>query len=231
MTEIEEQVASILDGWTVTTCAYNGLFWTIAGRDPHGRAHSGSRPDAIALAHDLARAVEPLHAEPSPAPAFVQPMAQEAASASPEEAARPSGDDVLTEQPADELELIDIAPVDAEPASRPAYAGTMLQADRENQLRGLITVRVTQIEKARLAARYDRNAKDRQIWGFTAFQNLSAQELPIPDDVQAAHDEFLVADAWVRATKDHADALREAAITVDLQMLEAMLDQVSEGWP
>jgi hypothetical protein len=217
----QEQVASILTGWTVTTCADNGSFWTVAGLDPYGRAHSGSRADPIELAHDLARLVEPppvLEIDPTPEP--VQPTVLAEASAGVEDLS-PSAP---AAPPAEE-------PVELTDAQRVAYAGTMLQHDRENYLRGLITVRVTQIEKARLAGRYDRNAQDRQIWGWTSFQNLSAQELPIPDDVQNAYDEFLLANAWERATKDHAAALRDAAITVELQMLEAMLDQVSEGWP
>lgn len=112
-----------------------------------------------------------------------------------------------------------------------AYAGTMLQEDRENYLRGVITVRVTQIEQNRLQGRYDANARERQRVGFVEFHNASDLGLPITDEVRAAYDEFLAADAWVRATKDHADALRSATITVGLDLLEAMQTSVEENWP
>jgi hypothetical protein len=147
----QEQVAAILTGWTVTTCADNGAFWTIAGLDPYGRAHSGSRADPIELAHDLARLVEPppvlapvepapimatADPEPSPpAPAAVQPTLQAPASAGVEEASPASA-----------------------PAA-PAYPGTMLREDRENYLRGQITVRATRIEQNRLQGRFDVNAQ------------------------------------------------------------------------
>lgn len=145
-----------------------------------------------------------------PTPVSDQPSTQAQASAPPSaEAAVPSG----------------------EAGGGAAYAGTMLQEDRENYLRGQITVRVTQIEQSRLQGRYDINAQERQRWGFTAFHNLSDLGQPIPDDVRAAYEEFLVADQWARATKDHADALRAAAIAVGLDLLEAMQTSVEEGWP
>lgn len=107
----------------------------------------------------------------------------------------------------------------------------MLQEDRENYLRGVITVRVTQIERNRLEARYDANARERQRVGFVEYHNASDLGLPITDDVRAAYEEFLTAEQWVRATKDHADALRNAAITVGLELLEAMQTSIEEGWP
>lgn len=115
--------------------------------------------------------------------------------------------------------------------SASSYPGLMLQEDRENYLRGVITVRVTQIERNRLEARYDANARERQRVGFVEYHNASDLGLPITDDVRAAYEEFLAADAWVRATKDHADALRNAAITVGLDLLEAMQTSIEEGWP
>lgn len=147
------------------------------------------------------------YSEQPPAPAPVQPTEQEAVSVPPSEVQEtPSGGGA-------------------------AYAGTMLTEDRENYLRGVITVRVTQIERNRLEARYDANAQARQRWGFTEYHNASDLGLPITDEVRAAYQEFLVADQWVRATKDHADALRNAAITVGLPMLEAMQTSIEEGWP
>ena len=110
-------------------------------------------------------------------------------------------------------------------------AQRMLREDRENFLRGQITVRATRIEQNRLQGRFDVNAQERQRWGFTTYHNLSDLGQPIPDDVQAAHEEFLQADGWIRATKAHADNLRAAAISVPLEMLEAMQDQIEEGWP
>jgi hypothetical protein len=219
----EQEVAAILTGWTVTTCADNGAFWTIAGLDPYGRAHSGSRADPIELAHDLARLVEP---PPVLAPVEPAPIM---ATADPE----PTPPTAQAIQP-------DLAPPasagveEASPASAPAapaYPGTMLREDRENFLRGQITVRATRIEQNRLQGRFDVNAQERQRWGFTTYHNLSDLGQPIPDDVSAAHEEFLQADGWIRATKAHADNLRAAAISVPLEMLEAMQNEIEEGWP
>jgi len=221
---IQEEVASILRGWAVTTCAQQGAFWTVAGLDPYGRSHAGSRVDPIALAHDLARCVEPPPIlEIDPTPAAVQPTLQVEASAGVEEAPPASAP---AAPPVEEVEQAEPAP---QPS--PAYPGLMVREDRENFLRGQITVRATRIEQNRLQGRFDVNAQERQRWGFTSFQNLSAQELPIPDDVQAAYDEFLQADGWIRATKAHADNLRAAAISVPLEMLEAMQTEIDEGWP
>ena len=219
----QDEVAAILEGWTVTTCAQQGAFWTVAGLDPYGRSHAGSRVDPIALAHDLARCVEPPPIlEIDPTPAAVQPTLQAEASAGVEELS-PSAP---AAPPVEEVEQV-------EPAPQPshAYPGLLVREDRENFLRGQITVKATRIEQNRLQGRFDVNAQERQRWGFTTYQNLSAQELPITDDVQAAYDEFLQADGWIRATKAHADNLRAAAISVPLEMLEAMQTEIDEGWP
>jgi len=219
----QDEVAAILEGWTVTTCAQQGAFWTVAGLDPYGRSHAGSRVDPIALAHDLARCVEPPPIlEIDPTPAAVQPTLQVEASAGVEELS-PSAP---AAPPVEEVEQV-------EPAPQPshAYPGLLVREDRENFLRGQITVKATRIEQNRLQGRFDVNAQERQRWGFTTYQNLSAQELPITDDVQAAYDEFLQADGWIRATKAHADNLRAAAISVPLEMLEAMQTEIDEGWP
>jgi hypothetical protein len=229
----QDEVAAILKGWTVTTCAQQGAFWTVAGLDPYGRSHAGSRVDPIALAHDLARSVEPppiLEIDPTPQP--VQPTATVEASAgveelSPSAPAAPPVEETPEPQHEGEPQVTEAA----ETQPSPAYPGLMVREDRENYLRGQITVRATRIEQNRLQGRFDVNAQERQRWGFTSFQNLSAQELPITDDVQAAYDEFLQADGWIRATKAHADNLRAAAISVPLEMLEAMQDQIDEGWP
>lgn len=242
---MEEEVGAILEGWTSLRVQDFGPFTLIVGVDPYGTPRGGSRPDAIGLAHELreisereARKVEaapepvaietpePEAIEPPPAPvAPVQPTEPEAVSASPVEVpeAPSAGDDAPPEQPPP-------AAVVTEPVT-PAYAGTMLQEDRENYLRGVITVRVTQIERNRLEARYDANARERQRVGFVEYHNASDLGLPITDDVRAAYEEFLQAEQWVRATKDHADALRNAAITVGLDLLEAMQASIEEGWP
>ena len=231
---IREEVAAILEGWTVTTCAQQGHFWTIAGLDPYGRSHAGSRVDPIALARDLARCVEPPPilevapepqlepSEPPPTAHAIQPDLALTASAGVEEAPPASAPAAL----ADEVEQVEPAP---QPS--PSYPGLMVREDRENFLRGQITVRATRIEQNRLQGRFDVNAQERQRWGWVTYQNLRAKELPIPDDVSAAYEEFLAADGWIKATKAHADNLRAAAISVPLEMLEAMQDQIDEGWP
>ncbi|NBW21241.1 MAG: hypothetical protein EBR82_76095 [Caulobacteraceae bacterium] len=229
----QDEVAAILRGWAVTTCVQQGWFWTIGGLDPYGRAHSGSRVDPIALAHDLARCVEPPPIlEIDRTPAAVQPTLQAEASAgvedlSPSTPAAPHVEETPEPQHEGEPQVTEAA----ETQPSPAYPGMLVREDRENYLRGQITVRATRMEQNRLQGRFDVNAQERQRWGFTTYQNLSAQELPIPDDVQAAYDEFLQADGWIRATKAHADNLRAAAISVPLEMLEAMQDQIDEGWP
>jgi len=238
---IQEEVAAILEGWTVTTCAQQGAFWTVAGLDPYGRSHAGSRVDPIALAHDLARCVEPPPilevapepqpepSEPSPTAQAIQPDLAPEASAGVEGAPPPpSAPAALADNAANPY----VQPVDVTAqASAASYPGMMVREDRENYLRGQITVRATRIEQNRLQGRFDVNAQERQRWGWVNYQNLRAKELPIPDDVSAAYEEFLAADGWIKATKAHADNLRAAAISVPLEMLEAMQDQIEEGWP
>lgn len=245
---MEEQVTAILDGWTDLRVQDFGPFTLIVGVDPYGVPRGGSRADALSLAADLRDIAEREHARPTdtpPAPPVpVQPTAAEAVSASPvEEHETPSTGDVAPQEEPysypfsapDWGGLFETPPTPTPavvtPPSAPAYGGTMLQEDRENYLRGVITVRVTQIERNRLEARYDANAQARQRWGFTEYHNASDLGLPITDEVRAAYQEFLVADQWVRATKDHADALRNAAITVGLDLLEAMQTSIEEGWP
>ena len=229
----EEQVAAILEGWTVTTCAQQGHFWTVAGLDPYGRSHAGSRVDPIALAHDLARCVEPPPIlEIDPTPELVQPTVLVEASAgveelSPSAPAAPHVEETPEPQHEGEPQVKEAA----ETQPSPAYPGLMVREDRENFLRGQITVRATRIEQNRLQGRFDVNAQERQRLGWVNYQNLRAKELPIPDDVSAAYEEFLAADGWIKATKAHADNLRAAAISVPLEMLEAMQDQIEEGWP
>lgn len=238
---MQEEVAAILDGWSDLRVQEHGRFWLIVGIDPHGVPRAGSREDAIGLANDLRaiseaeapqpqpeRVIETLVSEPieqTPPPEPVQPTDPVEVSASPvEEPEAPStGGDAHVEEPPP-------AAVVTEP-SAPAYPGLMLQEDRENYLRGVITVRVTQIERNRLEARYDANARERQRVGFVEYHNASDLGLPITDEVRAAYEEFLTAEQWVRATKDHADALRNAAITVGLELLEAMQTSIEEGWP
>jgi hypothetical protein len=178
----QDEVAAILKGWTVTTCAQQGAFWTIAGLDSYGRSHAGSRVDPIALAHDLARCVEPpppIEIDPTPEP--VQPTVLVEASASPPlDAVTIEGGGAAP--PVDEVEQGEPAP---QPS--PSYPGLMVREDRENFLRGQITVRATRIEQNRLQGRFDVNAQERQRWGWVNYQNLRAKELPIPDDVSAAY--------------------------------------------
>jgi len=216
----EDEVAAILTGWTAIKCAHNGPFWTISGFDPYGNNHSGSRADPIELAHDLARLVEPPPVI-SPTPEAVQPTPQVEASAGVEEAptaSTPAAPQV-EETPEPQHEPV------------PAYPGMMVREDRENYLRGQITVKATRIEQNRLQGRFDANARERQIWGFKEYHNANDLGLPISVEVHEAYNEFLAADGWIRATKAHADNLRAAAISVDLPMLEAMADQIEDGWP
>lgn len=224
-----EDVASILDGWADIDVGEFTTFSLVRAIDPGGtqRVAHAARADvaALALVAQYEREIAVPDPDTPPAPEPVQPTTQEQVSASPVEVQEtPStGDDApQVEEP---------PPAVVTPPSAPAYAGTMLQEDRENYLRGVITVRVTQIERNRLEARYDANARERQRVGFVEYHNASDLGLPITDEVRAAYEEFLAADAWVRATKDHADALRNAAITVGLDLLEAMQTSIEEGWP
>lgn len=234
---MQEDLTAILDGWADVSVGEFETFAIVRAIDPGGteRVAHAARADVAAVAlvaqydeEEAAReAAEQaaLSITPPAPPIPVQPTAAEAVSASPVEVQEtPStGGDAPQEEPPP-------AAVVTEP-SAPAYPGLMLQKDRENYLRGVITVRVTQIERNRLEARYDANAQARQRWGFTEYHNASDLGLPITDEVRAAYQEFLVADQWVRATKDHADALRAAAITVGLDLLEAMQTSIEEGWP
>lgn len=143
---------------------------------------------------------------PAPAPQAVQPTSEEAVSVP------PSGEPLTSS------------------GGGAAYAGTMLQEDRENYLRGVISVRITEIKRDRLNARFDPSARARQIKGFTDYNNLAGRA-PIPENVQAAYDEFMAAEPWVQATKQHAEDLYAAAATVPLEMLEKMVESIEEGWP
>jgi hypothetical protein len=112
-----------------------------------------------------------------------------------------------------------------------AYAGTMVIPDEEGPLRGHLAKRITEIEEDRRSAVDEPNARERQNNGFVAYQNLSAQELPIPDDVRAAYEEWLAVQAKLNAITAHARELRKAAISVPMDMLRAMVTGVEEGWP
>ena len=155
---------------------------------------------------------QPAEQPPEPQPANASPPAAEPASAPPSDQPLPASDGGAA-------------------LSYPAYAGTMLQEDRVNFLRGQIAVRVTHLEIDRLQARFDANARARQAQGFSDWHNAQALGLELTPEQQSAYAEWQAADAWVRATKDHADALRTAAVTVGLDMLEAMQTSIEEGWP
>jgi len=225
---MQDDVAAILEGWTDLRVQDFGPFWLVVGVDPYGTPRGGSRVDVLSLAADLRDIAE----REKPAPVEVSPPAPEAVQPTPqEEASAPPSVDASSDADGGAAQPEEPPPAQVSPPSAPAYAGTMLQEDRENYLRGVITVRVTQIEQNRLQGRYDANARERQRVGFVEFHNASDLGLPITDEVRAAYDEFLAADQWVRATKDHADALRSAAITVGLDLLEAMQTSVEENWP
>ena len=232
----EEEVAAILEGWVVTTCVQNGHFWTIAGFDPCGRNHSGSRADPIELAHDLARLVDPpppIEIDPTPEP--VQPTVLAEASAG-VEAAPPASAPVAphvneTPEPQHEDPAHVNEPAELQHDPAPVYPGMMVVPDQEGPLRGWLTKRITEIEEDRLAAADDPNARARQIWGFTTYTNLTRGGNDIPADVQAAYDEFLRVQPIIDRIEAYAKNLRRAAISVDLQMLKAMADQIEEGWP
>ena len=63
-----EEVAAILVGWTNIRVEGRKSFWLIAGIDPSGRAHAGTRADPISLARDL---VELAKVQPVQAPVVV----------------------------------------------------------------------------------------------------------------------------------------------------------------
>ncbi len=236
----EEQVAAILKGWTVTTCANNGAFWTIGGFDPYGRNHSGSRADPIALAHDLARLAEPPVSHTPPAPEPVQPTAQEQVSASPVEdpPIASAGDAASREEIQGEVGLEQVEYVEPPPAvvapqsTPPAYAGTMLHEDevglRKTALKAQITDYATALIRARVPS--DAGLTDR-LQELRHLTMMSAQGVAVITEAQTAELNLLEkVPGWIVKVQEHS-ALLQQRVDDKQSLAELAAFDPFHGWP
>jgi hypothetical protein len=213
----QTEVAAILDGWTVTLCADQGAYWTIAGIDPSGRSHAGSRADPIELAHDLARAAElRIVVTPTPwtAPA-PEPIVLSVPDPAPQDIAPPAA------------EVFPAA--DVVGGAIDAYPGLFLQRDDKARLRADLMDSITEIEERRLEASGDVNKIADALQAISDWHNANSQTRT--DEIKRRYNEAILYQNRETLIRAHAAKLRAAARKHDLPMLQAMIETHEEGWP
>jgi hypothetical protein len=106
------------------------------------------------------------------------------------------------------------------------YPGIAILPDELGAARSAVVFSITEAELARVAAATDPGLWQTLTQAMSDFNNGDRREQTVANAMA-----FMEAEKRDKAIRDHADALRRAAMTADKDMLAAMLAAMNEGWP